>query len=105
MTKYLLALLILCSQSFGLSLDSRREKIIEIINEELSEVERLAKQTRYRNPDHLLRMAELNLEKARLWREKENQEYLSLSNAKRRRAKKSRYFKKSSSFFKKATSY
>jgi tetratricopeptide (TPR) repeat protein len=90
---------------FSLSLDKRREQIIEIINEELSEVSRLAKQTKYKNPDHLLRMAELNLEKARLWREKENQEYLALSNKKRRQTNKKRYFKKSTSYFNRATKY
>ncbi len=97
----LLTLLILPS-AFASDIDKRRLKIISIIDEELSEVSRLAKQTRNRNPDHLLRMAELNLEKARLWREKENQNYLSLSTKKRQRANKRNYFKKSAGYFKRA---
>jgi hypothetical protein len=58
-------------QAFALSLDERRKQIIEIIDEELDEITRLSREVRGKNPDYLLRMAELNLEKARLWREKE----------------------------------
>lgn len=86
----------------ALSLDERRQRIVSIIDEELSEIERLSSQVNGSNPDHLLRMAELNLEKARLWREKENQEFLDLPNATRRKTNKSRYFRKSASYFAKA---
>ena len=101
MTKFILLLLILCSNLFALDLDSRRNQIIEIIDEELDEVSRLSRQSR--SADNLLRMAELNLEKARLWREKENEEYLALSSAKRRSVNKNRYFQKSNRFFNEAT--
>ena len=86
----------------AISLDKRRKKIISIINEELSEVQRLSSQVRGRNPDHLLRMAELNLEKARLWREKENQSYIALPNKTRRIKNKRKYFEISRKFFLKA---
>lgn len=88
--------------SFALSLDERREQIISIIDEELSEINRLSSQVRGANPDYLLRMAELNLEKARLWREKENQDFMSYSDEKRRSLNKSQHFSKSASYFAKA---
>ncbi len=100
--KYLVIILLVSVSSFSLDLDSRRNQIIEIIDEELDEVSRLSRQKS--SPSILLRMAELNLEKARLWREKENEEYLKLSSAKRRRIKKSNYFKKSTRYFNEATS-
>lgn len=99
--KYLLFILILSSNIFSLDLDSRRNQIIEIIDEELDEVSRLSNQKR--SPDILLRMAELNLEKARLWREKENEEYLKLSDSKRRSVNKNNYFNKSNRLFNTAT--
>jgi tetratricopeptide (TPR) repeat protein len=100
----LLLLLISSVSALGLSLDKRRSQIISIIDEELDEVRRLASQTGNRNPDHLLRMAELNLEKARLWREKENQDYIALPNEVRRKTNKKRYFEKSASYFQRANS-
>lgn len=85
--------------AWSLSLDERRQRIISIIDEELSEIQRLSGQVKGANPDYLLRMAELNLEKARLWREKENQSFLELSDSTRRKTNKSRYFSKSASYF------
>lgn len=93
-------LLMICSQSiWALSLDERRIKIIKIIDEELLEVQRLSNQTGNRNPDYLFRMAELNFEKGRLWRDKENEIFLSLSEDKRRKARKSNYFENSDRYF------
>ena len=65
MLKYLFVFLIILQGAFAakLSLGERRSKIIGIVNEELAEVSRLAKQQKYRSPDTLLRLAELNLEK------------------------------------------
>jgi tetratricopeptide (TPR) repeat protein len=89
-------------ETFALSLDERRQQIIEIIDEELDEISRLSREVKGKNPDYLLRMAELNLEKARLWREKENSEYLSIPAKKRSSLKKSNYFKKSTAYFNQA---
>jgi tetratricopeptide (TPR) repeat protein len=83
----------------AISLDQRRKKIISIIDRELGEVSRLSKNVKRRDPNLLLRMAELNLEKARLWKEKENENYLSLSVAKRRKTNKKFHFKVSGGFF------
>lgn len=80
-------------------IEERREKIISIINEELNEVYRLSSHLNHRNPDHLLRMAELNLEKARLYRDKENKEYLELPTSKRRKLNKRSFFRESNKYF------
>ncbi len=100
MLKYLL-LSLLISTAFAqkLSLDERRTKIISIVDEELAEVSRLAKQQSYKDPNILLRMSELNLEKARLWREVENEKYLAIPAEKRRDLNKADYFRKSSKYF------
>lgn len=92
--------------AFGqkLSLDDRRKKILDIIDEELSEVSRLNRQQDNKSPDTLLRVSELNLEKARLWREAENEQFLSIPPEDRRRVKKADYFKKSNNYFEAANS-
>ncbi len=101
MLKSLLLFLLVSQAAFGerLSLDSRRKKIISIVDEELAEVSRLARQQDYKSPDTLLRVAELNLEKARLWREAENEQYLSIPPEERVNLRKNEYFKTSVSFF------
>ena len=81
------------------NISQRRAQLIAVIDEELKEVTRLNKQTRSRNPRLLLRMGELLLEKARHIKEQENEKYLSLSPAKRRRVDKKKFFKKSNKFF------
>ena len=64
---------ILIAFLFGFnSFADRRNELIKVIDLELKEVTRLNKQTRTSNPDLLLRMAELLLEKARLVKEVEN---------------------------------
>jgi len=104
MLKYFFFSIFFISSVFGeqLSMDERRKKILSIVDEELTEVSRLAKQQNYGSPDTLLRLSELNLEKARLWREVENERYLSIAPEERRNHKKADYFKKSSSYFDKA---
>lgn len=97
----ILCFLLFISTAFAqkLTLDDRRSKIIAIVDEELSEVTRLARQQNNRNPDTLLRMAELYLEKARHYREAENERYLAISPEKRRTLRKADYFKGSTQYF------
>ena len=104
MLKYLVPSLLLVNLAFAakLSLDERRKKIIAIVDEELSEVSRLAKQQDYKSPDLILRMSELSLEKARLWRESENEQYLALDPEKRREVNRKDYFSKSTAYFRDA---
>lgn len=104
MLKYLLITLIIFEAAFAarLTLDDRRKKILSIVDEELAEVSRLAKQQNYKSPDTLLRVSELNLEKARLYREVENEQYLSIPVEQRRNVNKNSYFEQSNNFFKTA---
>jgi tetratricopeptide (TPR) repeat protein len=101
MLKFLFLLIILAQIAFAakLSLDDRRKKILAIVDEELSEVSRLAKQQDYKSPDTLLRLSELNLEKARLFREAENEQYLAIPAEDRRSMNKAEYFGASSKYF------
>lgn len=80
-------------------MDDRRKQIIAIVDDELKEVTQLAKQEDFRSPDTLMRISELNLEKARLWREVENEQYLSIPADQRQGVSKKDYFKKSSNYF------
>ncbi len=82
-----------------LSMDERRKQIISIVDDEISEVTRIAKQENFGNPDTLLRISELNLEKGRLWRETENEKYLAVPLDDRRRINRTDFFKKSSQYF------
>ena len=101
MLKLFLFSLLLTHTTFAqkLTMDERRKQILSIVDQELSEVTRLAKQENFSSPDTLLRVSELNLEKARLWRETENEQYLSIPPEQRRDVKKSDYFKKSAQYF------
>ena len=94
---------ILIAFLFGFnSFADRRNELIKVIDLELKEVTRLNKQTRTSNPDLLLRMAELLLEKARLVKEVENIKFMALPAKKRASVKKSRYFKRSDGYFNQA---
>jgi tetratricopeptide (TPR) repeat protein len=77
----------------------RSQKILSVINEELRETERLSRQQNFRNPETLFRIAELNLEKARIVRDEENEKFLSLTIDQRRTASKDKYFKKSKDLY------
>ena len=99
MIKLIFFIFLIVGNVFGVTLDERRERIIQIIDQELSEVKRISDQKRGRDPNLLLRMAELNLEKARLWRDKENKEFLNLPVKTRTKINKSSYFKMSAKFF------
>lgn len=85
-----------------LSLDARRTEILKIVDEELDEVSRLAKQQEYRSPETVLRLSELNLEKARLWREAENEQYVNIPPEKRKNINRKDFFKRSGGYFNKA---
>lgn len=101
MLKYFLLLILIIESATAarLTIDQRRKKILSIVNEELAEVSRLARQQEYKSPDTLFRLAELNLEKARLYREMENEQYLAIPVKERVRVNKNDYFKRSTKFF------
>lgn len=101
MLRFLLLTLLLIEAAFAakLSLDERRKKILAIVEEELQETSRLARQQDYRSPDTLLRLSELHLEKGRLWREAENEQYLAIPAEQRRNVNRADFFKTSSKHF------
>ena len=101
MSKFLI-LLSLVFISFSTKANDRSSYLLELIDSELSEVKRLNKQINARDPELLLRMAELYLERARVLKEVENRKFLSLSAKKRRRINKRSFFSKSNSYFVKA---
>jgi len=99
--KHIFVLLFFILISFKAFSDTevRRKRLIKVLDSQIKEITRLNKRTRSRNPDLLLQMAELLLEKGRLIRDKENQEYLVLPIKKRRRISKKVFFKKSNRYF------
>lgn len=101
MLRFLLLTLFLIQAAFAakLTLDERRKKILAIVDEELAETSRLARQQDYKSPDTLLRLSELNLEKGRLYREAENEQYLAIPAEERRGVNRADFFKNSSKYF------
>lgn len=100
MLKFLFLLLIAQSVfAQKLTMDQRRKQILSIVDDEIKEVTRLAKQESFGNPDTLLRISELNLEKGRLFRENENEEFLSIPAAERQTINRTQFFKRSSTYF------
>lgn len=89
--------------AFSQTLDGRQKQIISIVNEEIIEIKRLAEQTEYRNPNLLMRLAELYLEKARLYRDAENNYFLSIDPRQRSRVSKKKVYRNSTYFFAEAT--
>ena len=55
-TSFLFFILIQTAFAQKLTMDNRRKQIIAIVDDELQEVSRLAKQEDFRSPDHLLRI-------------------------------------------------
>lgn len=103
MKKLLISTLLLTSLNlFGSDLSDRRNDLIKVIDEELNEVSRLTKQTNGRNPEFILRLAELQFEKAKLIKENENEKYLAIPDSERAKVNKDTYFKGSKVYFSKA---
>ena len=77
--------------------EANYEYLLSIINNELGEVSRLNKQIQASDPNLLLRMSELYLERGRVKKEQENEKFLSIPPSKRRSINKKAFFKKSKS--------
>ncbi|EQC44819.1 lipopolysaccharide assembly protein LapB [Bacteriovorax sp. Seq25_V] len=82
--------------------DDRNAKIISVIDMELSELSRMSRVSNNRDPEILLRIAELYLEKARVIRDSENQSFFSKSLEERRNINKKKFYGQSQSYFSKA---
>ncbi|WP_044557160.1 tetratricopeptide repeat protein [Halobacteriovorax marinus] len=96
----IILLMVICS-SLGVygNDNARRSELVKVIDLELREVTRLNKQSRTSDPDLLLRMAELLLEKARLVKELENSRFMQYDAEKRQKIDKKKFFKQSNSYF------
>jgi hypothetical protein len=99
MIKILTILIFVATVLVEVRSDDRRDLLVGIINEELSEMSRLSKQINHNDPNLLLRLAELNLEKARLLKENENDKYLKLSPGARRKTNREKFFSDSRNHF------
>jgi tetratricopeptide (TPR) repeat protein len=99
MKKLLFASILICLNVFAVDLSERRAAILQIIDQEMRELGQLSAQVQSNNPNLLLRLAELNLEKARLWREQENEKFLEVDASKRANLNKSNFFKESNRYF------
>lgn len=97
MKSFLLSILLIIS--FDVFAKSKREQLLDIVNEELQEITRLNKQTRSSRPTLLLRMAEVLLEKARIVKEGENEKFINLSAKQRSNPDRKKFFKESNKYF------
>jgi len=79
--------------------NEKRDEVIKLIDEELTEVSRLNKSTGSSNPDFMLRLVELLLEKGRLLREIENEGFLQIPNEKRTAALQKTHFERSEKYY------
>ncbi len=75
--------LFLLSSSWGASVKDRRNDLLKVLNEEQQEIQRLSRQFQNRNPELLLRIAQIHMDKARILREIETEKYLEIDAAKR----------------------
>lgn len=99
----IVALLLLPMLAFAA--DKRRDHILSIIEEELGEVIRLSKQRDDKDPELLLRISGLQMERARLLRESENEQFLAIPPEQRRGLDESRYYAKSTKSYEVANQY
>ncbi len=83
---------------------ARRKQLISIIDNQINELSRLARVSGGNNPVTLLRIAEAYLEKGRILRDQENDDFFKLPIKTRSKVNKSSFFKNSRSYFKRAQS-
>lgn len=102
MKNFLLILLLAFLQNTQADTEGRRDQILTLVDEEMTELLRLSKQQDHSNPSIQLRLAELYLEKARVIKEKENDRFLSMSANERNQTNKNSIFATSTKFFSRA---
>ena len=99
--KYLVLILIFIS-TYANNLSTRRQQLVSVIDEQISELSRLSRVSNNRNPTILLRIAEAYLEKGRIIRDQENDDFFKLSIKQRQRINKRKFYARSKSYFVKA---
>ncbi len=95
---FILSIVFIAPKTFANG-QERRQELVKIIDEELSEVVRLNRQIGAKNPKLLLRMAELYLEKARIVNEEENYRWITLSPEESKRVNQKEFYKTSRKYF------
>lgn len=101
MIKALLLATLISFSSYGIKLSPKRDRIISVIDMELKEISRMKRYTK--NDNNLdLRMAELNLEKGRVIREQENENFFNLKTEQKKKVNRKKFFSVSDSYYKKA---
>lgn len=84
--------------SFSIFSQSSVNKLLSLVNQELKEVQKLYKFNK-RDPEILLRLAELNFEKARLVRREENRRFREIPARKRSKVNRRKHFKNSKKLY------
>lgn len=84
------------------NLSTRRQQLVRVIDEQISELSRLSRVSGNSDPVILLRIAEAYLEKGRILRDQENEDFFKLSIKQRQRINKNKFYAKSKAYFKKA---
>lgn len=79
-----------------------RDQIVRVIDLELAELVKINKVSKGSDPETLLRIAELYLEKGRILREDENEDFFSRSVDERRKIDKKKFYEKSQNYFQKS---
>ncbi len=82
----------------------RRYELLKIIDMEIAEIVRIGRAVSS-NPKHLIHLAELNLEKARHFKDLENEKFLKMPLAKTKNINRKHFFKKSRKYVSKAEAY
>lgn len=79
--------------------EDTRDQLMMIIDEELKEIDRLSRQSKKFNAELQFRKAETILEKGRLTKERENEDYLNIDAKYRGKVKKQQYFRQSYRYY------
>ncbi|AYF43297.1 tetratricopeptide repeat protein [Halobacteriovorax sp. BALOs_7] len=101
MIKVLLLASLISFSSYGIKLSPKRDRIVSVIDMELKEISRMKRYTKRDNTLDL-RMAELNLEKGRIIREQENENFFKLTPKQKNQIDRKKFFSVSDSYYKKA---
>lgn len=101
MIKIILAIFILQSLSYA-ALTGKRKQIVNIIDMELNELSRLSKVSGNKDPNLLLRIAELYLQKGRVVRDQENEDFFKLSIKQRQQISRKKFYAGSTSLYNRA---
>ena len=99
--KFLLLACLISSSSYS-ALTGKRKRIVSVIDMELKELSRLSKVSGNKDPEMLLRIAELYLEKGRILREQENEDFFKLPIKTRQKINRKKFYANSKAHIQRA---